>query len=181
MKPSLVRVRLFSLALSILIGASFALVSADAWAQPVVAVDGHIAVLSRSANNDSVVPGFGGAAILGYSLGLEPVLIIPEITAGLEALPVDNDMTFRTMLGVRVGLSLKVEPSVFAHAGYGFIKSFGTGTRDLQSAFAVDAGFALDYRVKKWFTVGGVIGWEALFRHDPVHAGFIGPRIGFWF
>ena len=171
----------FSMCLRVLVASFSVLVAAlaspgVASAEPVIGVDAHGALGFKS----GVRPGVGGTVIGGYSLDLEPVLLEPELAMGLEGYPGENALAFRGMGGIRAGFTGPVEPSLFVHLGYGFIKPFGATGGPIMSAFALDAGVSVDYRPARWFTVGGSLGYEGLVAHESLHGIFLGPRIAFW-
>lgn len=147
-------------------------------AEPVLAVDAHGALAFKS----GVRPAVGGTVIGGYNLDLEPILLQPELAVGLEGYPGESTLAFRGMAGIRAGFAGPVEPTLFVHLGYGFTKPFLAGvTTGIVSAFALDAGVSVDYRPRKWITVGGTLGYEGLISHDSLHGIFLGPRVAFWF
>jgi hypothetical protein len=148
----------------------------NASAEPVIGVDGHGALAFKS----GVHPGAGGTIYAGYSLDLEPVLVEPELAVGLEGYPGDSTLAFRGMGGVRVGFTGPVEPSLFVHLGYGFLKPFTGISTSLVNAFAIDSGVSVDYRPKRWLTIGGTVGYEGLIGSASLHGIFLGPRIAFW-
>lgn len=122
-------------------------------------------------------PGVGAAFDVGFSMDLEPIVLQPELRFVGEGYPSLPGGSFRAMAGVRAGIAWKFEPSIFTHLGYGFV-----GNSDFTSpGWAFDAGFTADYRLKRWITIGGSVGYELIGADDDVlHGVFAGPRLGLW-
>jgi hypothetical protein len=123
--------------------------------------------------------GPGLIAMLGYSLDLYPLLLAPEIEIGGSLFPGEAWFAdVRAMGGLRVGFTASVEPSIYAHAGYGFV-----GATDLAAhGFAVDAGAALDGRLSREITLGGSLGYQGILAGDSsMHGIVLGAHVGVWF
>lgn len=125
--------------------------------------------------------GVGTAVDVGLSLDLEPIVVQPELRLVGEGLPGLPGGSLAVMAGVRAGIAWKFEPSIFVHVGWGFVGN----DEFTSSGYAIDAGFTADYRVKRWLTVGGSVGYQVFVDpsregDDTIHGVFAGPRIGFW-
>lgn len=152
--------------------------SAEAIAEQVVAIEprGSFAMVK-----DDPQGGVGTAVDVGLSLDLEPIVVQPELRLVGEGLPGLPGGSLAVMGGVRAGIAWKFEPSIFVHLGWGFVGNDEFTT----SGYVVDAGFTADYRVKRWLTVGGSVGYQGVFSGtrgggDAIHGVFAGPRVGFW-
>jgi hypothetical protein len=168
------RARLVSAAL-ILAVVAFA---EEARAEPVLGLDAHGALAFKS----GVKPAVGGTVLGGYNLDLEPILLQPELAVGVEGYPGDGFLAFRGMGGIRAGFAGPVEPTLFLHLGYGFLKGLHSGPfSTIMHAFAIDTGISVDYRPTRSFTVGGTLGYEGLVGKDSLHGIYLGPRVAFWF
>jgi hypothetical protein len=124
----------------------------------------------------SEAPGASLGASLGYDLELEPLVLVPELTAGYALYTSEdsysglkkNGSAIRALAGMRVGWALGVEPSVFARAGYGNVTvSIPYGAHDssfyaVAHGFALQAGAAVDYRLSRRVTVGGEVFYDQL-------------------
>ena len=123
--------------------------------------------------------GPGLIATLGYSLDLYPLLLAPEIEIGGSIFPGEGWFgDVRAMGGLRVGFTASVEPSIYVHAGYGFV-----GAKQLAAhGFAVDAGAALDGRLSREVTLGGSLGYQGIVAGDSsMHGIVLGAHVGVWF
>jgi hypothetical protein len=127
---------------------------------------------------DAVYGGAGIAENAGLSLDLEPIIVEPELSFVGDGFPALHGGTFRAMAGIRAGIAAAVEPSIFLHAGYGFIgrESFG-----FEHGFSLDTGATVDYRLSRRLTLGGSTGYELLANgKGAIHGAFIGPRLSIW-
>lgn len=127
--------------------------------------------------------GVGSAVDLGLSLDLEPIVVQPELRLVGEAYPGLPGGALAIMAGVRAGIAWKFEPSIFVHVGWGFVGNAASRDADVftESGCVIDAGLSADYRVKRWLTVGGSLGYQGVVNgDDAIHGVFAGPRLGFW-
>jgi len=156
-------------ALGLLLGAR------GAAAEAVVGIEPRAELVIR----DKARFGPGLMATLGYSLDLYPLLLAPEIEIGGSIFPGDawfGDV--RAMGGLRVGFTASVEPSIYLHAGYGFVGS----EQAMAHGFAVDAGAALDGRLSREVTLGGSLGYQGIVAADSsMHGIVLGAHVGVWF
>jgi hypothetical protein len=123
--------------------------------------------------------GPGLSLTLGYSLDLYPLLLAPELELGGSIFPGEDWFgDLRAMAGLRVGFTASVEPSIYLHAGYGFV-----GADELAAhGFAVDAGATLDGRLSREVTLGGSLGYQGIVAGDAsMHGIVLGPHVVFWF
>ena len=126
-------------------------------------------------------PRFGPGLIttLGYSLDLYPLLVAPELELGGSIFPGEGWFgDLRAMGGLRVGFTAAVEPSIYLHAGYGFV-----GSNDAAAhGFAIDAGATLDGRLSRELTLGGSLGYQGIVAGDSsIHGIVLGAHLGVWF
>ncbi|MFO0615476.1 MAG: hypothetical protein U0414_22980 [Polyangiaceae bacterium] len=122
-------------------------------------------------------PGVGASVDVGFSMDLEPIVLQPELRVVGEGYPSLPGGSARVMAGVRAGIAWKFEPSIFTHFGWGFV---GNDTFT-SSGYALDAGLSADYRLKRWITIGGSVGYELVVNDEAAHHGvFVGPRLGLW-
>ncbi len=104
-----------------------------------VSVDANAAVRMRNVDEHPVK--FGLAGRLGYRIGGDGVVnVTPEAMFAWERFG-DNDNTIRVMGGLRIAGGKIIQPSVFAHAGWGRHNFHD----DHDHAFALDGGMALDF------------------------------------
>jgi hypothetical protein len=127
----------------------------------------------------------GGAARAGYAFdSLYPILVMPELS--LDAQLISSGIAepaIRATGGARFGILAVVEPSIYVHAGYGGLQTnpFSVGPDgDWISAFTLDAGAALDYRIARWITLGGSLGYLGYFTENAMHGGILGVHATFW-
>lgn len=126
----------------------------------------------------------GGAARVGYAFdSLYPILVMPELS--LDAQFISNGIAepaIRATGGGRFGLLAVVEPSIYVHAGYGGLQSnpLALISGEWTSAFTLDAGAALDYRIARWITIGGSLGYLGYFAEGSMHGGIFGVHASFW-
>jgi hypothetical protein len=95
--------------------------------------------------------GYGFAGALGYRIGLGPVFLQPEAQGGYMVFPSDAGPAIhipRILGGARFGLSGRVQPALFAHAGAGWLGVYTSGR-------AVDGGVALAFKLIPVLTFGG--------------------------
>jgi hypothetical protein len=123
--------------------------------------------------------GPGLVTMLGYSLDLYPLLLAPELELGGSIFPGEGWFgDLRAMGGLRVGLTAQVEPSIYVHAGYGFVGSNAA----LAHGFAIDAGATLDGRLSRELTLGGSLGYQGIVAGgSSIHAIVLGAHVGVWF
>ena len=133
---------------------------------------------------DKVYGGAGIAVNAGLSLDLEPIIVEPELSLVGDGFPTLHGGTFRAMAGIRAGIAAAVEPSIFLHAGYGFIGDNalgGSAGPAFNHGFSLDTGATVDYRLSRKLTLGGSLGYELLANgKGAVHGAFIGPRLSIW-
>ncbi len=126
----------------------------------------------------------GGAIYGGYAFRLKPLMVEPEASVSVDDAPSLSLLVVRGVVGARLGLSFSVEPSIYAHFGYGVFTPVGSAVRNAEHTFTLDAGLGLDYRPARFFTIGITAGYVGFFGsgfQGTVH-GLVGaPRIGFWF
>lgn len=102
--------------------------------------------------------GFGFFGTLGYRLGLGPVFIQPEAQAGYLSFLTSTasaPRATRILGGARVGLARMVQPTLFGHVGIGWL---GAG----QEGPALDAGFALGFKVIPYLRFGGQVAYNVV-------------------
>jgi hypothetical protein len=117
------------------------LASNAAAAKTVVALDADFAVPISFQDTNS---GGGGALRFGRQFGLVLVSLTPEVGGGYYKFAGDPDAAiYRVFAGGRVAFGKIVEPSAYAHIGYGKLH----GTSDDHFAPVMDAGLALDVTV----------------------------------
>lgn len=123
---------------------------------------------------------FGGGGIeadLGYSLDTYPILIVPEIAlAGAAYAPEPVTGSFRAMAGMRVGITLEVEPSLYLRGGYAGM--FGRSVSEHGGTF--EGGLSVDKRLEREITVGGSLGYQGFFIDRPAHGVHAGIHVGLW-
>jgi hypothetical protein len=119
------------------------------------------------------------ATFFGYSLELYPVLLEPELELNAAIFPGDGWFgSIRAMAGLRAGITLSVEPSIYVHAGYGLVGS----EEVVAHGFAIDAGAALDGRLSREVTLGGALGYQGVVAgQSSLHGLVAGLHASFWF
>ena len=134
------------------------------------------------------VAGGGEAGLsLGYNPELEPLLVIPELSASFAGFGGDfSGVGLRALAGVRGGVAGPVEPSFGLRIGYGLTTLSSGGSSALESGFAIDAGLGLDVRPERWLTVGGELTYDLLILPLPGQAATLhtlgaGGSVAFWF
>ncbi|MFO0546831.1 MAG: hypothetical protein U0271_00520 [Polyangiaceae bacterium] len=130
---------------------------------------------------DDFLAGPGFSFDLGYSLDTYPVLIVPEVELSAAVFPMSNLVVgARGTAGIRVGLTLEVEPSVYLHVGYGLLDEPDRSRRNLSNNFTIDTGVSLDKRIDRSITLGGSLGYEGFIGESSEH-GFTGSvHLGLW-
>ena len=131
-------------------------------------------------------PRFGPGLMvtLGYSLDLYPLLLAPEIEVGGSIYPGEGPFgDARVMGGLRVGFTASVEPSIYVHAGYGFVDEHPVDAEPANAhGFAVDAGATLDGRLARELTLGGSLGYQGIVAGgSSMHGIVAGIHLGVWF
>jgi len=134
----------------------------------------------------------GGGGRFGWRFDLGPVWLQPEVAGGYTAF-VDNtcevcttnDRAVRVTGGARIGgsglISGVIEPALFGHAGYGWLRISthypeGQVTHFDLKGPAFDVGVALDVKVVRYFRFGVhgaydvVVGRYETFQDVPVRA-----------
>lgn len=130
----------------------------------------------------------GGLAIAtaGYSLELDPILLVPEIAASIGGFGGDFEgYGIRALGGLRAGFAYlgKLEPSLFLRGGYGHLAldrdPFDAAPyrpvpqHESIHSGALQVGVSLEHRVDRDLTLGGELIYDALF-YDRRPA-FFGP------
>lgn len=93
--------------------------------------------------------GLGFVGSLGYRIGLGPVFLQPEAQGSYMTFPgtaVAGHAT-RILGGGRLGLGRLVQPTIFGHAGIGWVASGVNGP-------AADVGFALGFKLIPYLRFG---------------------------
>lgn len=135
----------------------------------IIGADGYAAIPFGASQNPSV--GYGVDGRLGYRLSLGPIFLQPEIQGGFVSF--DPTLFTRFGGGARVGLGGIVQPSLYAHAGY------GTANQGVSGGFRMDAGLALDIRVVPFLSFGAHVGYDMLGTGgDPLHFIAAGGQVG---
>jgi hypothetical protein len=93
--------------------------------------------------------GYGLLGALGYRIGLGPVFLQPEVAGSYMTFPSGTVPPSATRLlgGLRFGLGLMVQPTVFGHAGVGWLGSAVDGP-------SFDVGLALGFKLVPIFSFG---------------------------
>ncbi|MEM1029114.1 MAG: hypothetical protein AAF928_05895 [Myxococcota bacterium] len=156
--------------------------SSVASAEPVVrpGLDGTLVV----AEGGSVAGGGRLGLAAGYNLEFDPLLLVPEIavSGGGYGGEIEGG-GFRGAIGMRAGLSLRYEPSLFVRGGYGHdtIEGFG------RNGGCVQVGAALDVRLSRGLTLGPALTYDAGLYPGPgpealfvVHTVALGASVAFW-
>ncbi len=94
--------------------------------------------------------GIGFLGTFGYRIGIGPVFLQPEAQGGYTLFPADSRDVIhvaRALGGLRFGKQGMIEPSIFGHAGAGWLGSDTTG-------IACDAGLALAFKLVPFFSFG---------------------------
>jgi hypothetical protein len=144
-------------------------------------IDGLVVI-----DDKAVAGGALGGAVFGYNAELEPILVVPEVAAGFGGFGGEVDgWLARALAGVRAGITASVEPSVFVHLGYGYGSVTRVGVRHGEHGFALRTGLALDYRIKRWLTLGGELVYDVMLFDEAgvkaLHAAGGGVNVAFWF
>jgi hypothetical protein len=137
-------------------------------------------------DDGAVAGGVMGGAVFGYNAELEPILVVPEIRAGLGYFGGEVDgWLARALAGVRAGITAAVEPALFVHVGYGYGTVTRMGVSHGEHGFALQTGLALDYRMKRWLTFGGELVYDVMLFDEggvqALHGVGGGVNIAFWF
>jgi hypothetical protein len=115
-------------------------------------IDGGVSI-----GQPGVHPGLGFLGALGYRIGLGPVFLQPEgegSTMSFFGVPAPLHAT-RILGGARLGLSGKVQPALYGHAGVGWLASNTDGP-------SFDAGLALAFKLVPVFSFGVQGGYDVL-------------------
>jgi hypothetical protein len=101
--------------------------------------------------------GSGFKLRVGDQIRFPELRFTPEIGYAFEHLSTSSDAysweTHRFFGGARLAFGRIVSPGVYGHVGYGWRKS-GDPTIPQAGGLALDAGFALDFRLVRHFTFG---------------------------
>lgn len=160
MRRALVSITAPCIALSaVLLGAS-----REAHAGLAIAADAHGGVAVSEPYKNQF--GFGVSGRLGFRIDLVdfdvgPLFVTPEVGGGYWTFG-DAGHPGRAFAGARVGLGSRFQPSIFAHAGYGLVRSVGNYNFD---GFTADGGVALEFQIVPTLGVG-------------VHSGYFTNRYG---
>ena len=122
---------------------------------------------------------FGGPGLgltFGYSLDTYPILLMPELTLTGAFYPGELAASARATAGFRAGLTTIVEPSVYAHFGYGALLN----DVEVGHTFTLDAGLTLDKRLGRSLTLGGSLGYQGFVGEFSAHGLTLGLHAGFW-
>jgi hypothetical protein len=121
----------------------------------------------------------------GYNLELEPLLIMPELSASLGGFGGDfTGFGARVLGGVRVGGTLVVEPALILRGGYGHATiTDGPGLGLNGGTF--QTGIGVDYRTSRELTIGGevlydVTGFPTAGTTQVMHTVLLGGSVAFW-
>jgi hypothetical protein len=169
------RHRVRAIAMLSVAAAAWLVEAREARAEVVVGVEPRAELVVR----ESPRVGPALAAFFGYSLDLYPLLLEPELELNAAIFPGDDWFgSIRAMAGLRAGVTLSVEPSIYVHAGYGLV-----GSEELVAhGFAIDAGAALDGRLSREVTLGGALGYQGVVAGDSsIHGIVAGLHASFWF
>lgn len=100
-------------------------------------------------NAPGIGTGYGFVGQLGYRIGLGPVFLQPEAQGSYMVFPgtVSAGHATRILGGGRFGLGRLVQPTIFGHAGIGWVGEGINGP-------AFDAGFALGFKVIPYLRFG---------------------------
>jgi hypothetical protein len=104
-----------------------------------------------------VHPGVGFLGALGYRIGLGPVFLQPEVEGGTIFFPGTLTPLHATRIlgGARLGLSGKVQPAVYGHAGVGWLAATIDGP-------SFNAGVSLAFKLVPLFSFGVQGGYDVL-------------------
>ncbi len=170
-----------TLSIGLLVGSAALASTREAKAEGTIGLDVHAQALFP---RGKALGTLGGAIYGGYAFRLKPLMVEPEASVSVDDAPSRGVLIVRGVVGARLGLSLRVEPSIYAHFGYGVFTPVGSAFSTTAHTFTVDAGLGLDYRPARFFTIGITAGYVGFFGNSfqgTVH-GLVGaPRIGFWF
>jgi hypothetical protein len=105
--------------------------------------------------------GLGGR--LGYKVGLGPIFILPEIgghymlfgTSDARGNVLYATRAGRVFGGGAIGFGRVVQPSIFGHAGFGWLNGGNAGP-------AADVGAALDIRIVRFFSLGAAVSYNTV-------------------
>ncbi len=156
---------------------AWALAPSSAFAEPKIEIEprGEL-MFGEDVFGREVFGGPGLAVTFGYGLDTYPVLLMPEVVIGGAFYPGELIGSARATAGFRAGFTTIVEPSIYAHVGYGVVPS----EVDVGHAFTVDAGLTLDKRLSREFTLGGSLGYQGFVYERPMHGLTLGFHLGFW-
>jgi len=144
------------------------LTASTASAELVGRIDAEAALLIDKAGPATLLAGGGGGELLfGYSFELYPVIVVAELGGSFHG--AGGDATYlvpRAVGGLRVGLSLDVEPSAAIHFGYGNRRTtVSTAAGDATAsahAFTFDLELRCDFRLERSFTIGPQLQYNLL-------------------
>jgi hypothetical protein len=102
-------------------------------------------------------PGLGFAAALGYRIGIGPVFFQPEAQGSYMAFPAAAGATHVTRVagGGRFGFSGRFQPSIYGHAGVGWLDQDTNGP-------AFDAGLMLSFKLIPLLRFGAQAGYNVV-------------------
>jgi len=120
---------------------------------------------------------------IGYSLDLYPLLLAPEIELGGAIFPGSAWFgALRAMAGLRAGFTASVEPSIFAHVGYGLAGPREGSDDSVGHGLGIDAGAALEGRLSRLVTLGAAVSYQGIVAgEESLHGLAAGARLGLWF
>jgi hypothetical protein len=122
---------------------------------------------------------FGGPGLgvtFGYALDTYPILVVPELALTGAYYPDEAFGSARATAGIRAGLTTIVEPSVYAHFGYGALPT----ELAVGHTFTLDAGVTVDKRLSRGLTIGGSRGYQGFVGDVDAHGLTGGFHVGFW-
>ena len=138
------------------------------------------------ADNDNLAVGGVASFALGYDVGLEPLLVVPELYGSFGYFGGGfSGLTTRGLGGVRLGWSTSVEPALVLRAGYGAVGLTHGDASRVEGGFTMQVGPALDYRPSRGLTIGAELLYDLQIvpiqsQTSLVHAALLGGSVAFW-
>src|SRR5258708_9927357 len=135
----------------------------------------------RSVIGNTLTGGSGFKLRVGDQIRFPGLRFTPEIGYGFEHLYTSSDVgaysweTHRLFGGARVAFGYIVSPGFYGHVGYGWRDS-GDPTVPHAGGLALDAGFALDFRLIRHFTFGAHAEYAAI-DAQPYTPQWLAPRL----
>jgi hypothetical protein len=103
-------------------------------------------------------PGVGVTGRLGWRFNAGPIYLQPEIEGSYLTFDADNGHIGRFLAGGRLGLDTFVQPSIYGHAGWGWLNSDALAA----NSGAFDVGVSLDVRLVRHLLVGVQMGYNVV-------------------